>query len=247
MDILEYANSYFTFVMPDRSNVARIQLDARAVITDGRGGEREFFLITPCKSEQMYTGGRLFQDPNYDFCGIFSREQYAIIRSWAEHDPSRVMEWDTGLNKERFGEVRFNLRSARGVTPLRSAADVVGATLANRALYARTHIIDGTGRSAVLEYPVKTMNVVEPPKNRFQVDTGPLLFPTWADPRGQHRPVKLAIDQFALAFIVYEDFRGGEVVLRQPTAVGSAGTETYHYSRIVETPEATHELFAAEE
>ena len=91
---------------------------------------------------------------------------------------------------------------------------VVDATLENRALVSRTELEDeASGVRAVLEYPVKTMNVLRSPV-RFQIDTGPIIVPDFAS------EAELAVARLDLAHVVYNLFDRGELILRKPVAVG---------------------------
>jgi hypothetical protein len=242
MNPLDFANSYMTFTIKDRSNTARIQLDARCVVTDRTTGRtEEVVLITPCRSERMYLKEKLFQDPNYEFSGIWSAREFVLIRTHPDHDPRRGSEWDPGDNASRFASVRIDLRTFPEAQALTTDEQVVRATLKNLALVARTHVRHTDPHlSAVLEYPVKTMNVCEGTK-RFQVDTGPLLLPDFAS------RAKRPAERFALAFICFNTFDAAEFVVRQPTPSRTGGKEVaqvMHYGRIVRMP-ATHELFCA--
>jgi len=246
MGVCDFANSYMTFAVPDRANTARIQLDALCRATDRRTGKtEEYVLITPCKSERMYRERGRFQDPNYDFCGVWSRTEYLIFRTFHVHDPDRAAEWEAGPNLPRFEEVRIDLRTFPTAQALTTDAQVVEATLRNRHVVARTHVASADGNtSAEIEYPVKTMNVAEPTR-RFQVDTGPVIVPTWVygdPPKGER-----GVEGFSVAFVCYAKLEGHtEFVLREPTPVVVGGSEVarvWHYSRIVETT-AKHELFA---
>ncbi|HKG24068.1 MAG TPA: hypothetical protein VKB09_00385, partial [Thermomicrobiales bacterium] len=57
MNVIDFANSYMTFFTKPHQgeNIARIQIDAAATVTDDRTGEATtFYLIAPCRSEYMY-------------------------------------------------------------------------------------------------------------------------------------------------------------------------------------------------
>ncbi|MBI1914505.1 MAG: hypothetical protein HYS12_07175 [Planctomycetes bacterium] len=240
--LCDFPNSYLTFTVADRSNAARIQLDARCRLTDRRTGQaEEVFLITPCKSERMYVKEKLYQDPNFDFCGIWSRKEYLILRTPLTSDLARAApkELDAGVLPGRFGQSKIDLRYLENTQPLKSDSAVVQATLKNLYLMARTHVEHADPHlSAMIEYPVKTMNVCEK-TTRFQVDTGPLLWPDFES------KAKLAVERFDLGFIVYNTFADGEVVLRVQTPIvlkGKEAAKAWHYSKIVPI-KAKHELF----
>jgi len=212
VDVIDFAHSYMTFFGRDKGNIARILLDAACTVTDERSGESEtFYLIVPCRSERMYRDdGQLFQLPNYEFCGIFAEDECLLMRThWVSERDDR----EYGRNDERFAEVKLDIRR-RAARELADAAKIVEVTLANRSLVARTALRDdATGRSAVIEYPVKTMNVLRSGP-RFQVDTGPILVPDFASTAPR------AIERFDIAHVVYHRHDTAEFVLRRPQAVG---------------------------
>ncbi|MCC6442606.1 MAG: hypothetical protein IT210_04000 [Armatimonadetes bacterium] len=238
MNLPDFPRSFMTFTVPGRANTARIQIDARCVLTRPGSGEAEtFVLITPCKSEEMYVREGLFKAPNYDFCGIWSEKEYLILRTYPAHDPANEGEWEAGPNSPRFEEVKIDIRSQTPVEPLRTDAQVVRATLGNLPLLARTRLRYGD-TEAVIDYPVKTMNICEGTE-RFQVDTGPVPVPDMDSRAGR------AVERFAMAFVCYNTFDAAEFVLREKTAVpqdGEAACKVMHYSRIVRMS-ARHELF----
>ena len=214
MNVIDFANSYMTFFTKPHQgeNIARIQIDAAATVTDDRTGEATtFYLIAPCRSEYMYLDDRLFQMPNYEFCGVFTADQVMIVRThWTSDRDNREVAPAT----ERFARVDLSINHLAGPAPLGDDSAAVEATLANRTLVARTEFRDdASGRSALLEYPIKTMNVVaSPPK--YQVDTGPLLFPDFAS------NVPQPIERFAIAHVVYHRYDRAEFILRRPHQVG---------------------------
>lgn len=241
MNLCDFTNSYLTFTTKDRSNTARIQLDARCLVTDRQQGTtQETVLITPCRSERMYLKEKLFQDPNFEFCGIWSRKEFVLVRTHLRRDPKRALEWDAGANAGgRFGEVKIDIRTLPETQALTTDEQVMRATLKNLALVARTHIQHSDPHfSAVLEYPIKTMNACEDTK-RFQVDTGPLLLPDFAS------TAQRAVEKFSFGHVCYNTFDRAEFVVRQPTPVvidGKDVCQVMHYGRIVAMP-AKNEIF----
>ena len=93
-DITDYGNSYVRWTgrrstddkrkpghMP-WENTVRILLDSRCWITDASGETREYNMISPCRTEWMYRTDVLWQQPNYEFSGIFGQDvaMYGHIR-----------------------------------------------------------------------------------------------------------------------------------------------------------------------
>jgi len=241
IDLCDYANSYLTFTVPNRENTARIQLDARCTITGPEYSE-EFFLITPCKGEIMYVERDMWQAPNFDFCGIWSHTEYSILRTYAQHEAGRPAERETGRIADRFEEVKIDIRPLTNVRELKTDAEVADATWANLAIIARTHLTDeATGQSAVLEYPIKTMNV-RAQSPQFQVDTGPVLWPDF------NSGASHLIERTAQAFVVYNTFDYAEFIVRRPTPVVAGAREVarvMHYSESVAMA-ARHELYCVD-
>lgn len=215
--VIDFARSFVTFFTKPHQggNIARILIDAACTITGERTGTaRTFYLIAPCRSEQMYVDAPLFQMPNYEFCGVFTDDEVMIVRThWTSDRDNREIASAT----ERFAKVDITVQHLPHPEALTDDAQAVAATLANRPLVARTELQnEARGRRALLDYPIKTMNVTRDPA-RLQVDTGPLLYPNLdatAEP---------AIARFEIAHVVYHQRDRAEFILRRPTPVGDEG------------------------
>ncbi|MGH2550622.1 MAG: hypothetical protein ACRDHN_14605 [Thermomicrobiales bacterium] len=237
--MLDYPHSFVTFFTnPSQGgNIARIQVDAVCDVEGwgSDGGPERFYLIVPCRSERMYEDGQLFQMPNYEFCGIFTEDRVSLIRT---HWTSDRENNDIQAIADRFEQVAIDGTEMKAEL-LPDVESIVSATLANRLLVARTMVRDeATGTTAMLEYPIKTMNVTRDPY-RFQVDTGPIIVPLFdstAEPLGR----------FAIAHTVYWQDDRVEFVLRKPHVVGSNGdapVEVTDYTELSFSA-ATHEIWA---
>ena len=122
-------------------------------------------------------------------------------RAWTP----REAEFSTsrGFTAASGDEVRLDVPRFDISTELEGQQAVVDATLENRPLVSRTELVDeASGVRAVLEYPVKTMNVLRSPV-RFQIDTGPIIVPDFAS------TADLAVARFDLAHVVYNLFDRG--------------------------------------
>ncbi len=191
MEVLDYSRSFITFLSRERANNARIQVEARCELTVD-GVAEEYWLVASCKSEDTFAEQNLFLVPNYDFCMIYSRDQYRIHRVPFPYDPT-VM--DAGLITDCYEKADFALKLVDAERCKDNEA-AVAATLAGKILIGRTEIWDeDRTRRAVIEYPIKTMNAHEEPAY-FQVDTGPILLPDF----GSEGP---AIEAFDFAFIAW--------------------------------------------
>jgi hypothetical protein len=138
-----------------------------------------------------------------------------------------------GLNRQAFDDVRIDLVE-RDAEELTSARTIVDATLANRPLIART-TLDSERYSAVIEYPVKTMNANERDMI-YQTDTGPVLFP---DLEGEFENM---IAGFELAFAAFNCPDWTEFIIRAPTQVAGE-VRVQHYSRKLRV-DCSNQVFA---
>ena len=120
---------------------------------------------------------------------------------------------ESGLNRELWDDVRLDILRFSDDQRLENSQDILEQTLNNVPLVAKTELHDEDRRlRAVLEYPVKTMNVLRVP-SRFQVDTGPLIVPDFGS------TAERQVERFDIAYVVYNRFDGGEFILRKPQAI----------------------------
>jgi len=223
MQVCDFARSFVTFVTFERANNARIQVEARCELTTGDTTE-EYLLVASCKAERTYAEKDLFFLPNYDFCMIYSRDSYRIHRVPLPYDPD-VM--DAGIITDRFERADFAVKFVDAEV-CEDNGSVVAATLANRILIGRTEIwSEERGLRAVIEYPIKTMNVHQDPEY-FQVDTGPILLPDFTSDR---RPIEV----FDLAFVAWNVPGWAEFVIQDavPACPDTPNApRVCHYSKI---------------
>ena len=223
-------------------NWTRIQVEAVCDLIEGQNVDR-YVLVASCKAERTYADRNLIHQPNWDFCAIFGQEDFLLVRTFITTGQVREREErQPGRIRDYFGLENLHL-VCRPATILRDAAEVVKGTLSNRPISVRTELADpSTGQRAVLEYPVKTMNIL-PPENRWQVDTGPILVPNFSCTRG--RP----IERLDLAFSIFNRFDETEFILRRPTPIEQNNQrlcEVMYYSHVRVFP-ATNTLLCAQE
>jgi len=226
MQVLDFSRSFVTFVTPGRGNNARLQVEAECRISAG-GREQSYYFFASCKSEHTFAREGLFHQDNYDFCGIFSNEEYAIFRTKSSHHAG----WkEQGLWQGRFEAVPQHLVRAEG-RQLAGPAQMVQASLANVPLVGRVEIEGGAGERALLEFPIKTMNVNDI-EVVFQVDTGPLAFPDFS------LPAVRQIERLFPAYVAYNAPHFADFVVQQPLQV-AGGAEVTHYGRLLSLPART--------
>ncbi|MCH2201151.1 MAG: hypothetical protein MK102_04220 [Fuerstiella sp.] len=214
-------------------NNARIQIECRLQVTDRKTDLTQSFVLgASCKTERVGVPRDIWTVPNADFAPIFSDTGFMNIKTYAQvSDGVELYPPGSGIQSERqwgtiadaFDNVRIDIAECRGIELL-SATDIVQATLNNTILNART-TIETDRYSAVLEYPVKTMNANER-DNIYQTDTGPVLLPDLtAEPDAMLQRL-----QFAYAALSCPDWV--EFLVRTATTV-TEDVNVYHYSQSV--------------
>jgi hypothetical protein len=227
MKVIDFAKSYMTwFGAGEMSSISRILLDGVCTLINSRGEEDIFYLIAPCRSEHTHSDGQLIVMPNYDFRGIFGSKEYKIFRNhWVSNpdyldDPGldttggRILE-ESGLHHTKWDDVKLNINYFHNIKELTNKQSVVDSTLNNSILVGQTELFnDKTQEKAILEYPIKTMNVIKGIP-RFQVDTGPILVPNFKHDK------KLKVNSLDIAHIVYNLFDRGEYISRKPVQIAN--------------------------
>lgn len=243
--LCDFNQSHVTFSTKDRVNTSRTHFHARCIWERSKNEPPdELFLIAPCRSERLYVNRKLFREPNFEFGGVWSRREYMILRTPLTADPSgkSAFEIEYGELPGRFSESRIEEHFYDRFRKLSTDQDVVAAAREGAMIMARTTVSDeASGQTVVVEYPVTTINYSES-LSRFQVDTGPILWPDFDS------KMPLIVAKTRLAYIAYNTYSDGEVVLRVPTAITSGFRElarTWYYSQ-VERISAKHELFRIE-
>ena len=249
--MIDFANSYMTWFGDSGGSISRIAIEAACTLVDDAGREDDYYLIAPCRAEHTHSDGQLIVMPNYDFRGIFGHTDHRLLRKHWVSDPDylddagllttggRVLD-EVGRHADRWADLRLDIGRFDAFTELADPQSVVAATLDNRTLVATTELVDeASGVRAVLEYPVKTMNVLESPA-RYQIDTGPIIVPDFAS------TAEPAIARFDLAHVVYNLSDRGELILRKPISVGEGASRTTvtDYSHRIEYA-GRNRLFAA--
>ncbi len=137
------------------------------------------------------------------------------------------------------GELVMKLRYGKGVTELSSFEEIRDATAAGVRSVAQTEIRnEDTKLTAVIEYPVKTMNV-SLDNSVYQVDTGPIL-------PGSSRRFDVPIECLSWRTVAFNVPHFADFIIEQPTPIVQDEQElaqVYHYSKPFSLP-AVNRLLA---
>jgi len=209
---------------PPGFNAVRFLVESRTRVFYGSSAWNDYLVCASCKSEDTFADSGLFYQDNYDFRPIFGGDHVLIFRRRASvtdgyREVARV--------EDVWGRPRLRLRNAKEYRELETWDEVWRATDLGIPVVSQTQIADpSTGYSAVIECPVKTLNVGHSNK-AYQVDTGPLAFPDLS------KTYSTPIQSLSLGFIAFNRWDSAEFILERPTPViirGSEVCKVYHYS-----------------
>ena len=219
---LDYGRSFVN--TKARWNSPRFWVESRCRIVDKQAGKTaEYLQCGLCKAENTFAHRDLFIQDNYDFLPVFSEDQGVIFRRHVRvgdryRDVRPIDEWWDGIEPR--------LRTLRGRV-LSTPDEVFAAMQEGKLIVGQTEIRDETsGRSAVIEYPVKTINF-ERDRKDWQVDTGPVILPDLSVPPEQWSHT------LTLAHVAFRTPYWADFIVDQPTPVQpdqEDGPQTYHYS-----------------
>lgn len=232
--ILDYGLS---FICNDASfNNVRFWVESRTTMYDNRDDTTSvYYQCGSCKSENTFASQDLFVEDNYDFLPILGGSTWLIFRR-----PCRISDSYRQVSERVWGQPDLKLRYAKNVRELTDFDSIRDATAAALPIIAQTEIAnEEEGLSAVIEYPIKTMNI-SIDKSVYQIDTGPIALPDLAK---RYDP---PIDTLRLAFVAFNAPNFADFVVEQPTPVVQDGQEqaqVYHYSKPFSLP-AKNRLYA---
>jgi len=227
---------------PFSLNNARILLESTCWITDERDGRtRRFVHGASCKTERVGVKGDIWIQPNADFIPIASEERILVLKTYARQgDAIPLWPEGRGLQNERqqesiadaYADFSVDLTEVEAEL-LPDAQAIVNAVLAAERLVARTTIKAGP-YTAVIEYPVKTINANERDWI-YQTDTGPHLLPDLT------RPADDMLGGMELAFSAFNVPDWIECIVRVPTHA-TEDVLVWHFSKPVRL-DAHNEMF----
>lgn len=248
MQTLDYSRSTLTFRIdtlikppitashkpPFSLNNARIVLESTCWITDARTGRTHRFVHgASCKTEKVGVERDIWLRPNADFVPIASEEEILVFKTYAEQGES-IPLWPEGSGTQNeiqrvpladaYSDFTVDLAWVEGEV-LPDAQAIVEAGLAGERLVARTTLTRDP-YTAVIEYPVKTINLNERDWI-YQTDTGPHLLPDLS------RPADDLLGGMALAFSAFNVADWIECIVRVPTEIAGGAARVWHYSQPV--------------
>ena len=225
MNCIDYLSSFVCTV--GNGNAPRFWVESRCRLIDETDGTfTDYYQCGLCKSEHTFAEKNLFQDPNYDFLPVFSKDYTVRFRRHAYRNDNYAQYLEA---KDTWGGVLFEIQEANPVQILDSNEEILLATRKCLPIVTQTEIWDAnTQMRAIIECPVKTMNIDEK-RCIYQVDTGPILFPDLS------KRYERKIEALSLAYVAFNVPHFADFIIEQPTPIVEDGKEiacVYHYSGI---------------
>lgn len=226
MNPLNYCRSFISGITPD--NRVRFWVESRTRIIDASAGVTEdYYQCASCKSEDTFAKEDLFLPDNYDFLPVFGPEYALIFRRRVRlHERYR----ETRPAEEMWGGQHYRLSDHPDAELLETNDAIRRTTHEGILLVGQTSLADtATGLQAIIEFPVKTMNIHDE-TNGYQVDTGPVMLPDLS------RRYPRLVDSLRPAHVAFNAPHFADFVVEVPTPVqpgGPAEAMTHHFSERV--------------
>lgn len=217
-------------------NSVRMWIESRTTIIDSKTGKRTvYYQCGSCKAEDTFAKSKLFLDDNYDFLPIFGDGETLVFRRKAS-----VSATYRQVAKDLWGVPVFVLREPAAITEIDTGAKIWDAVQADLPLVGLTELHNpDTGLSALIEYPIKTMNVRQSDM-AWQIDTGPIAFPDLT------KRYDRQIDCLSLAYIAVNAPNFADFIVERETPILVDDKEVanvFHYSQQLSFP-AKNSIFA---
>jgi hypothetical protein len=236
MKPINYGLSFISGKWPENS--VRLWVESRLrIICEDTGNIEDYYQCGSCKSEDTFAESNLFFSDNYDFTPVFGTEYGVIFRrhAYLNKDYKRVQKVD-----EMWQGPLYHIVEPTSVQLLQSNEDVRRATRQCFPIVAQTELIDcKPGYRAIIEYPIKTMNINDA-KDLYQIDTGPVLLPDFSS------PFECSAETLQLAYVAFNNSQFADFVIEKPTTIVENGCDVckiYHYSGVLSLP-AINTLYA---
>lgn len=204
MESIDFSRSFCTWLLKEQSGYGRFMIEAVL-----RTSIEEFLLLSGVMAANVYAKENLILKPPYEFAAVFGKNRYRVFRTHALYNEKQDT---TDIISDRFQSVERCLTRVPG-TVLPAPQQIIEATRNNKILNAHMRL-----PTCELIFPVKHMNV-QTDTGKFQVETGPILFPS------DFQNVDLA--SLKQAFTVFNRLDEAEFVLRDAVKVDSATIRHY--------------------
>lgn len=224
MDRIDFQNSSITWLTKNEESYGRFVLESLCSIRDEPTGVTDSYgLGVEVLAGHVYGTEGLVMNPAYLFQFAASKDKHRIFRTYLQHRPGSD---SAGRNADLFKEV--DLKVVKEAAILLHDFEAIEQHFDKHSpLSARATFIRDGATNIEIEFPVKHINL-QRARRLFQVETGPVLFPTEIPPAwnaGNSMP------EFNPAFIHFNKLDEIEVTLKVPVRAGLRSTRFYSETR----------------
>jgi hypothetical protein len=207
LESIDFSRSFCTWLLKEQSGYGRFTIEAVL-----RTSIEEFLLLSGVMAANVYGKENLILKPTYEFAAVFGKSRYRVFRTHALYNEKQDT---TDIISDRFQAVERHLTRV-SVSALSTPQQIIEATRNNKMLNAHMRL-----PRCELIFPVKHMNVQTDTKN-FQVETGPILFPSDFQ--------NVDLNSFKQVFTVFNRLDEAEFAVRDVVKIDNATIR--HYENI---------------
>ena len=208
---IDFSRSFCTWLLKEQAGYGRFNLEAIL-----RTSHEEFLLLSGVMAANVYGKGNLILKPTYEFAAVFGQNRYRVFRTHASYTEKQDTVHPIS---DRFQTVERHL-AITSSNVLSTQQQIIEATRSNKALNAHMRL-----HTCELIFPVKHINV-QTDTNEFQVETGPILFPSSVQ--------DINLETLKQAFTAFNRLDEIEFVLREAVKVDN--TTIRHYDSVEKHP-----------
>jgi len=185
LKLFDYGKSFV--ITNGKDNNPRFLIEARC-----RVGDKDYYLGAKCKGEHTFSHKELFERNSFEFYPLFGKDETIIFRKFGYYLSSETGEYKKKYrNENTWGDKKFIIKEIKPTELLDTSKKIISATERCVPIIGRLAY-----ENAIIDFPIKTINKH---LNNWQVDTGPIPFPTNYS--------------FSIAHIAFNSFKIAEIII----------------------------------
>ncbi|WP_303673637.1 hypothetical protein [Vampirovibrio chlorellavorus] len=243
VESVDFSRSFCTWLLQEQTGYGRFSIEAVLRIRNHQVSQsaiqEEYVLLSQVVAGNVYGQQQLVIEPVYQFAALFGSTHYRVFRT---HYPFQPHQDSVSPIPDRFRAIETVIHPAPAIAH-QNAQGVIVATQANRPLVTHMTYHGPDGLRAELIFPVKHINV-QPVTGQFQVETGPILWPT--PPATNSATGQWELENLTRAYTIFNRFDRAEIAestaLEDSSAHSSKDNE--HTLENNPWPQARHFRFA---
>lgn len=222
---IDFARSSCTWLTTEEESYGRFVLESSCSIRDLLTETfQTYYLAAGVIAGNVYEEKDLVSYPTYLFQIAMSHERHKIFRSFLNYDP---LQDSFARNSDLFKRVELDI-VRQEATLLSDFESILYHFERHEQFSAHLACNPIKDYQVDIEFPIKHLNI-HPKFKKFQVETGPVLFPIQTQNNGISDPSGM---EFQTGFLHFNRFDQAVMTLNSPTPIG--GCMTRFYSKVFE-------------